>query len=509
MVKVAIYTRISAEKENREDRSLGTQQKRCKDWCQRQFESGFDHEVFSDVCSGTTRIENRESGKKLIISLKEFDYIVVNRLDRMFRNVADCSIKLSLFKRYNVKFVSLTDQVDTSTATGDLMVNMLSSIAQFEAKLDGERIRETNAATAASGKWTGGQYAAFGYNYNSKTKKLELNPDEAPIVKMIFAWYTKELLSGRAIADKLNAMKILTKAGKLWMSQRVISLLRNAIYNGKIIYGRRKPVMSGGKDNSDKRWWKKTEAKEWQVSQGLHQSIVTEEEFNQAQKMLGERKKTASFSRLKRHHLLTGRLRCGLCGYSLGVKTCKSTPKNPRKTSFSTYYCRGYVYGGKHYCKGVNANYKRLNTAVFQAVKENLEATSFVDGFNEHLKNGKSKEKFNVEPYLKRLNEKYNRQTEMYENGLITIEQLKEKKALLDKEVAELTQASQNEARQPLSVGQIKKFETIWKKMTAVKRKMFLREIIETIVVKKGEATIKFKPLRLQGWKTETKISGF
>jgi len=509
VARIAVYTRISAEKENREDRSIDTQKKRCIDWCKHTYENA-TYEVFSDVCSGTTRIENRPSGGQMVKKLKEFDFIVVNRLDRMFRNVADCSEKLKLFNRHKVQFVSLSEHIDTSSAVGELIVNIISAIAQFEAKLDGERIRETNAATAASGKWTGGQYAAFGYDYDNESKTLNINVDEAPIIKLIFRWYTKELLSGRAIADKLNAMKIMTKAGKLWMSQGVRALLINPIYIGRIAYGRRKPVMSGGKDNSDKRWWKRTEAKEWQVAKGLHQPIVTEEEFNQAQKMMAERKKTSSFSRLKRHHLLTGILHCGLCGYSMGVKTCKSTPNNPRKTAFSTYYCRGYTYGGKHYCIGVNANYDRLNTAVVQAVKENIEGTSFVDGLKEHLKNGKKKEVFNIEPYLKRLKIKYDRQLEMFENGLITIDQLKQRKEALDKEVAELNQSSpKDENKQTVPINQMMRFDSIWRKMSAVKRKMFLRELIEVIIVKKGEATIKFKQLKLNGWKTEMKISGF
>jgi len=509
LTKIAIYSRISAEKENREDRSIDTQKKRCIDWCKRTHENG-TYEVFSDVCSGTTRIENRPSGGQMVKKLKEFDFIVVNRLDRMFRNVADCSEKLKLFKRHNVQFVSLSENIDTSSAVGELIVNIISAIAQFEAKLDGERIRETNAATAASGKWTGGQYAPFGYDYDKETKTLNISTNEAPIVKMMFHWFTKDLLSGRGIADKLNAMRIMTKAEKLWMSQRVRALLKNPIYIGKIAYGRRKPVLSGDKDNGDKRWWKEVDAKEWQVAKGLHAPIITEEEFKQAQKMMGERKKTSSFSRLKRYHLLTGLIRCGLCGYSMGVKTCKSTPNNPRKTAFSTYFCRGYTYGGKHYCKGVNANYKRLNAAVIMAVKENIEETSFVDGLNEHLKKGKKKEFFDVEPYLKRLKIKYDRQLEMFENDLISIDQLKQRKEALDKEVAELNQSSlKDKYRQTISINQMMKFDSIWRKMSAIKRKMFLRELIEVIIIKKDEATIKFKHLSLNGWKTETKIRGY
>ena len=489
---------------------MDTQQLRCIEWCKHQFPSGFDHEVFSDICSGTIEINNRESGKLLIKKLKEFDYIVVNRLDRMFRNVADCSEKLKVYKQQDVKFVSLSEHIDTSNAIGDLLVNIVSSIAQFEAKLDGERIRETNAATAASGRWTGGQYAPYGYDYDKDDKDnkgLKINSDESSTIKMIFRWFTKDLLSGRAIADKLNAMKVFTKAGKMWMSQRVLAVIRNPIYTGKIAYGRRRPVLSTTR--SDKRWWKQAESKDWQIAKGLHKPIIDEEEFRTAQKMLGERKKTASFSRLKRYHLLTGLIRCGLCGYSMGVKTCRSTPKHPRKTSFSTYYCRGYLYGGKHYCKGVNANYKRLNDAVVQAVKENIEGTTFVDEFNEHLKSRKKKEIVDIEPYVKRLNEKYSKQIEMYENGLITLDQLKQRKEALDKEKADLFQSSKNETKQAVSIGKMKKFTSIWRKMTDVKRKMFLRELIEVIIVKKDRAVIKFKHLKLNGWETEKIIHGY
>ena len=168
------------------------------------------------------------------------DIVVVYKIDRLTRSLADFSKMVEVFERHGVSFVSVTQQFNTTTSMGRLMLNVLLSFAQFEREVTGERIRDKIAAAKRKGMWMGG-VPTLGYDVENRL--LVINETEAAVVRRIF----EEMLtigSPTQIAANLTAEGITTKA---WTTQEgqvrngtqidkkyLHKLLRNRIFLGEI-----------------------------------------------------------------------------------------------------------------------------------------------------------------------------------------------------------------------------------------------------------------------------------
>ncbi|WP_343548973.1 recombinase family protein [Ralstonia sp.] len=168
------------------------------------------------------------------------DIVVVYKIDRLTRSLADFSKMVEIFERHGVSFVSVTQQFNTTTSMGRLMLNVLLSFAQFEREVTGERIRDKIAASKRKGLWMGG-IPPLGYDV--RDRQLVVNEVEAVTVRRMF----EEMLtvgSPTQIAARLNAEGITTKAwttqaGSVRLGARidkkfVAKLLRNRIYLGEV-----------------------------------------------------------------------------------------------------------------------------------------------------------------------------------------------------------------------------------------------------------------------------------
>jgi len=184
----------------------------------------------------------RPALKRLMADIEagKVDIVVVYKIDRLTRSLADFSKMVEVFERQGVSFVSVTQQFNTTTSMGRLMLNVLLSFAQFEREVTGERIRDKIAASKRKGMWMGG-VPPLGYNVDKRL--LVVNEAEAAVVRRIF----EEMLtigSPTQIAAKLTLDGITTKA---WTTQGgqirtgaqidkkyLHKLLRNRIYLGEL-----------------------------------------------------------------------------------------------------------------------------------------------------------------------------------------------------------------------------------------------------------------------------------
>src|SRR5205085_2183770 len=114
------------------------------------------------------------------------DIIVVYKIDRLTRSLADFAKLVETFNAKSVSFVAVTQQFNTSTSMGRLTLNILLSFAQFERELSSERVRDKVAASRRKGKWTGGSVPL---GYDAIDKKLVINAEEAKAVRFIFSRY--------------------------------------------------------------------------------------------------------------------------------------------------------------------------------------------------------------------------------------------------------------------------------------------------------------------------------
>src|SRR6185312_4400093 len=129
------------------------------------------------------------------------------KIDRLTRSLADFAKLVEIFDAKGVSFVAVTQQFNTTTSMGRLTLNVLLSFAQFERELASERVRDKIAASRKKGKWTGGSVPL---GYDTRDKRLVVNPAEAKTVRLIFERYLA-LKSFQKVIDELNRRRIITK----------------------------------------------------------------------------------------------------------------------------------------------------------------------------------------------------------------------------------------------------------------------------------------------------------
>ena len=186
----AIYTRKSSEEGLEQDfNSLDAQRESCAAYILSQKTQGWVAVPTSyddgGISGGTLE---RPGLKQLMIDIRvqKVNVVVVYKVDRLTRSLADFSKLVELFDEFNVSFVSVTQQFNTTTSMGRLTLNMLLSFAQFEREVTGERIRDKIAASKRKGMWMGGM-EPIGYKANGRT--LEIDECKAEIIKEIYRLY--------------------------------------------------------------------------------------------------------------------------------------------------------------------------------------------------------------------------------------------------------------------------------------------------------------------------------
>jgi len=166
------------------------------------------------------------------IEAGKIDVVVIYKIDRLTRSLADFSKMVEVFERYGVSFVSVTQQFNTTTSMGRLMLNILLSFAQFEREVTGERIRDKIAASKAKGMWMGGPLPL---GYDVQNRLLVVNEAEAAVVRRIFADFARDRSTTHMVRN-YAAEGIRTKTGRAFCKQSIYKLLHNRMYIGEIVH---------------------------------------------------------------------------------------------------------------------------------------------------------------------------------------------------------------------------------------------------------------------------------
>jgi DNA invertase Pin-like site-specific DNA recombinase len=247
VLRCAIYTRKSTEHNlDLEFNSLDAQREACEAYIKSQAHEGWrlirDH--YDDGAFSGASLE-RPALQALLeqVRSRRIDIILVYKVDRLTRSLADFAKLVELFDQHAVSFVSVTQSFNTTSSMGRLTLNVLLSFAQFEREVIGERVRDKIAASKRKGLWVGGPVPL---GYASVDKKLVVVPAQAEIVRTIFKRYL-ELGSVGALAQDLDRQGIRTKRreaakGRMGGGVRfgvgaLAYLLKNRIYIGEVAYG--------------------------------------------------------------------------------------------------------------------------------------------------------------------------------------------------------------------------------------------------------------------------------
>src|ERR1700720_3845934 len=245
-VRCAIYTRKSSEEGlDQEFNSLQAQREACEAFITSQRHEGWVclPKAYDDGgFSGATMA--RPALQQLLADLAagRVDIVVVYKIDRLTRSLADFAKIVEILDARGASFVSVTQQFNTTTSMGRLTLSVLLSFAQFEREVIGERIRDKIAASKKKGMWMGGGPPL---GYQAQDRKLVIVESEAEIVRLIFRRYA-ELGSVRWLRDELEALNIQSKlrtsasggisGGKPFARGALYLMLQNRIYRGEIVH---------------------------------------------------------------------------------------------------------------------------------------------------------------------------------------------------------------------------------------------------------------------------------
>jgi site-specific DNA recombinase len=245
-VRCAVYTRKSSEEGlEQSSNSLDAQREACEAYILSQRHEGwqviaskYDDGGFS---GGTME---RPALKKLLedVAAKRVDTVVVYKVDRLTRSLADFAKIVEAFDKQGISFVSVTQQFNTTTSMGRLTLNVLLSFAQFEREVTGERIRDKIAASKRKGMWMGG---VVPIGYDLQNHQLVLNPAEAEVVKEIYRLYLElgciSKLQGHLEQAGIRSKKRVSKTGGVaggvaFGRGALYEMLHNRIYLGRIVH---------------------------------------------------------------------------------------------------------------------------------------------------------------------------------------------------------------------------------------------------------------------------------
>ena len=248
--RCAVYCRVSSdERLDQSFNSLDAQKEAGHAFIKSQSHEGWIA-VADDYDDGGFSGGNmdRPALKRLMADIEacKVDIVVVYKIDRLSRSLADFARMVEIFDRCTVSFSAVTQQINSATSMGRLMLNVLLSFAQFEREVTGERIRDKIAASKAKGIWMGGPLPL---GYDVRDRLLVINDTEAALVRRIFDDFVT-IRSATLMAKAYAAEGLVTKGGKSFSKQTLYKMLHNRMYLGEIVHkgqgfpGQHQPIIT-------------------------------------------------------------------------------------------------------------------------------------------------------------------------------------------------------------------------------------------------------------------------
>ena len=379
-----IYTRVSTAIQV-DGYSLDAQRDKLIKYAEYQ-ELDIAHE-YSDQGKSGKSVEGRPEFMQMLEDIKsekdQVSYVLVFKLSRFGRNAADVLSSLQLMQDYGVNLVCVEDGIDSSKDAGKLMISVLSAVAEIERENIQIQTMEGRKQKAREGKWNGGLPP---YGYKLVNGLLMIEEEEAEIIRIIFDKYLNTSMGSIAITEYLNShgyKKKLRQNNTLdYFTENFISkLLDNAVYCGRITYGKRTMEKVTGTRNE----YRQVRKDDYIDVKGIHEGIITEEEWAQVQikrkSMAAYQPKTHS---LEHEHILSGLLKCPKCGGPMYGNVNRKKKKDG--SSYKDYFF--YRCQRRKVIDGKKCDYKRQwsEELIDDAVSELICSLVTKPKFEEHLR---------------------------------------------------------------------------------------------------------------------------
>lgn len=391
---------------------------------------------------------NRPAIQKLIEDCKnhKIDAVFVFKLDRISRSQRDTLYLIEeVFNKYNVSFISMRENFDTSTPFGKAMIGVLSVFAQLERETILERTRIGLKKRAEAGLWRGGGKIPFPYRYDRNTGTLIPIPEQVELLHKMISLY----ISGKSF----NAIGDIVGMDESLVETRILSITNT----GKVPY----------KD---------------EVYDGKHEAVVSDELYEEILRV----NKVRSHEKYERHYLLSGKVYCGHCGAKYRYQKWGKR---------LIMYCYSQQKSKPRYIKDPNCNNKRWDTfevedAVLEELfKMSLDLDLFKKTFNIATVNVKNEYRGRLEEITKQINNLLNN----IASG-IAVEETNKKINELEKEKEtieeKLIESEQKEKDNKVSLNMIKNLKATWFDMDFDEQRRIIEHLIDKVIVNDNEINI-------------------
>ena len=437
--KVVGYTRVSTKEQGEHGYSIDAQREMIKNYCEKH---GYELvKIYEDKGISGKSTKGRLALQNLLVDSKKglFDVVLVWKINRLARKQLDLLKIINELDKVNVSFRSCTESFETETPSGKLNLQMIGAISEFERNTIVDNVKMGMKARARNGEWNGG--IVLGYDtvkvegHNSKDSKsvLEINPEEAMIVKKVFQLYA----SGKglkAITNELNHKGYKTKKGNPFNVNGVRDILHNPIYIGKIRYNVRE-------DWAEKR--RKGINPDPIVVEGKHDAIISQELWDKVRRIYKSKSGRAK-RRYDGSFPLTGILRCPVCGAGMVAHRTTKKRKDGTKYVLRYYHCGNFKNKGSAVCRsnGIRADY--AEEYVFNRLSEIISKDDvlkdIVSTLNEKRKNEIKPLEAELRYTEKRIEEfssKHEKYFKLFEDDIIDSDALNKRMKILQDELEE------------------------------------------------------------------------
>jgi len=278
--------------------------------------------IYQEIASGESLLHRPEM-MKLLQDAEENPPkgILVMDIDRLGRgSMQEQGLILDTLRRHNIRIITPSKTYDLNNESDEFMSEVNALFARRELKMITGRMQRGRRQSAESGNYIGTR-PPYGYDIfkNDKGDRyLVPNPEQAPIVRLVFERYVNESMGANKIANELNTLGYKTYSGKKWTASSVLTIIKNEVYIGRIQWGKREQRKS--KEPGKRRDTKTRPREEWIDAKGKHEPLVSEELFQKAQEILQRKYHVPYQLENGLTNPLAGVIRCDMCGASMVLR---------------------------------------------------------------------------------------------------------------------------------------------------------------------------------------------
>ena len=431
-MNIAAYCRVSTEKEDQLN-SLEAQKQFFTEYTKRTGDVLV--RLYADEGISGTKTKNRKEFMRMMADADKglFDMVVVKDISRFARNTVDLLQNVRKLKSLGIETQFLTANM-TSMGNSEFVLTIFGALAQEESANTSKRVKFGKKMNAEKGRVPN---IVYGYDKTiGDYFNLEINKEEAAVIKQIFRMYTEEGYGALKIANHLNEQEVRTKRGCTWSQNAICRILDNELYTGKVINGKQEVTdfLTGKRTEKDET--------EWMVVERPDLRIIEPEIYEKAKEVRAAKSKSFHLTseRESNKYLFSTLIKCKECGWSFRRIVRKY------KNTYIRWVCSGHNGRGADSCPNAqkvdeDELIQVLNDYFAEILKNKKNVIRYVT--NEFQRVYKAKdENVNYEKELNvqlaRLQKTRQKYMDMYTDDLISREELKDKIGGMRKEIERL-----------------------------------------------------------------------